>query len=99
MLMQPWGPLFNAICHYILCKYGTCSAATTPTKPHASLAQAQTAPWPASGCNGSPQHIVMALFDSQVGIQMTHVPYKGETQAQRWANPACPASNSTHGSR
>ena len=34
-----------------------------------------------SGGNGSPQHIAMALFDSQAGIQMTHVPYKGATQA------------------
>jgi tripartite-type tricarboxylate transporter receptor subunit TctC len=34
-----------------------------------------------SGGNGSPQHIGMALFSSQAGIQMTHVPYKGATQA------------------
>jgi tripartite-type tricarboxylate transporter receptor subunit TctC len=34
-----------------------------------------------SGGNGSPQHIAMALFASQSGVQMTHVPYKGATQA------------------
>jgi tripartite-type tricarboxylate transporter receptor subunit TctC len=34
-----------------------------------------------SGGNGSPQHVAMALFDSQAGVTMTHVPYKGATQA------------------
>ena len=34
-----------------------------------------------SGGNGSPQHIAMALFASQSHVQMTHVPYKGATQA------------------
>jgi tripartite-type tricarboxylate transporter receptor subunit TctC len=34
-----------------------------------------------SGGNGSPQHIAMALFASQAGINLTHVPYKGATQA------------------
>ena len=34
-----------------------------------------------SGGNGSPQHIAAALFSSSAGIQMTHVPYKGATQA------------------
>src|SRR5262249_38275663 len=34
-----------------------------------------------SGGNGSPQHVAMALFASQAGITMTHVPYKGATQA------------------
>jgi tripartite-type tricarboxylate transporter receptor subunit TctC len=35
----------------------------------------------ASGGNGSPQHVAMALFASTAGISMTHVPYKGATQA------------------
>ena len=35
----------------------------------------------ASGGNGSPQHIAMALFASTAGVSMTHVPYKGATQA------------------
>ncbi len=34
-----------------------------------------------SGGNGSPQHVAMALFASTAGIQLTHVPYKGATQA------------------
>ena len=34
-----------------------------------------------SGGNGSPQHIAMALFASQAGVALTHVPYKGATQA------------------
>ena len=36
----------------------------------------------ASGGNGSPQHIAMALFASTAGINMTHIPYKGATQAE-----------------
>ena len=34
-----------------------------------------------SGGNGSPQHVAMALLASQAGVTMTHVPYKGATQA------------------
>lgn len=34
-----------------------------------------------SGGIGSPQHIAMALFASEAGLNMTHVPYKGATQA------------------
>jgi tripartite-type tricarboxylate transporter receptor subunit TctC len=34
-----------------------------------------------SGGQGSPQHIAMELFQSMAGIKMTHVPYKGTTQA------------------
>jgi tripartite-type tricarboxylate transporter receptor subunit TctC len=34
-----------------------------------------------SGGNGSPQHIAMALFASHAGITLTHVPYKGASQA------------------
>jgi tripartite-type tricarboxylate transporter receptor subunit TctC len=34
-----------------------------------------------SGGNGSPQHIAMALYNSQAGTSMTHVPYKGIMQA------------------
>jgi tripartite-type tricarboxylate transporter receptor subunit TctC len=35
----------------------------------------------ASGGNGSPQHIAMALFASTANISLVHVPYKGATQA------------------
>ena len=34
-----------------------------------------------SGGIGSPQHVAMALFMAQAGIQMNHVPYKGASQA------------------
>jgi tripartite-type tricarboxylate transporter receptor subunit TctC len=34
-----------------------------------------------SGGSGSPQHIAMALFAAQANLSMTHVPYKGATQA------------------
>ena len=35
----------------------------------------------ASGGNGSPQHIAMAMFEATTGAKMTHIPYKGTTQA------------------
>jgi tripartite-type tricarboxylate transporter receptor subunit TctC len=34
-----------------------------------------------SGGPGSPQHLAMAIFASTAGITLTHVPYKGATQA------------------
>ena len=34
-----------------------------------------------SGGNGSPQHVAMELFATTAGISLTHVPYKGATQA------------------
>jgi len=34
-----------------------------------------------SGGNGSPQHMAMALFADRAAVQLTHVPYKGATQA------------------
>jgi tripartite-type tricarboxylate transporter receptor subunit TctC len=34
-----------------------------------------------SGGPGSPQHLAMAIFASAAGISLTHVPYKGATQA------------------
>jgi tripartite-type tricarboxylate transporter receptor subunit TctC len=34
-----------------------------------------------SGGPGSPQHLAMAMFASAAGISVTHVPYKGATQA------------------
>ena len=34
-----------------------------------------------SGGPGSPQHLAMAMFASSAGIALTHVPYKGATQA------------------
>jgi tripartite-type tricarboxylate transporter receptor subunit TctC len=34
-----------------------------------------------SGGNGSPQHIAMEMFKSMTGARLTHIPYKGTTQA------------------
>ena len=34
-----------------------------------------------SSGNGSAQHLFMAMFTSQAGIQMSHIPYKGSAQA------------------
>ena len=34
-----------------------------------------------SGGNGSPQHVAMEVFATTAGISLTHVPYKGATQA------------------
>jgi tripartite-type tricarboxylate transporter receptor subunit TctC len=34
-----------------------------------------------SGGPGSPQHLAMAMFATAAGISLTHVPYKGATQA------------------
>src|SRR6202035_2530198 len=34
-----------------------------------------------SGGPGSPRHLAMAIFSSTAGISLTHVPYKGATQA------------------
>ncbi|MEO7150594.1 MAG: tripartite tricarboxylate transporter substrate binding protein [Burkholderiaceae bacterium] len=59
-----------------------------PERPYASaaalIAAAKTAPGKidyGSGGIGSPQHIAMALFASEAGVSLTHVPYKGATQA------------------
>lgn len=35
----------------------------------------------ATGGVGSPQHIAMAMFESMAGVKLTHVPYKGASQA------------------
>lgn len=35
----------------------------------------------ASGGNGSPQHIAMEVFAVRTGIKLSHVPYRGATQA------------------
>ncbi|MDP1900008.1 MAG: tripartite tricarboxylate transporter substrate binding protein [Rubrivivax sp.] len=60
----------------------------TPSAPYAHaaglIAAAKAAPEAinyGSGGIGSPQHIAMALFASEAGISLTHVPYKGATQA------------------
>jgi tripartite-type tricarboxylate transporter receptor subunit TctC len=66
-------------------EWGLITGLDTPYKSAADLiADAKARPGKVdfgSGGNGSPQHIAMALFASQAGLTMTHVPYKGATQA------------------
>ncbi|MBI2770897.1 MAG: tripartite tricarboxylate transporter substrate binding protein [Burkholderiales bacterium] len=84
---MPWDILkdFEPVSLVATVEWGLVVNAEAPTKSAADLiAEAKKAPGKinyGSGGNGSPQHIAMALFDSQAGIQMTHVPYKGATQA------------------
>ena len=66
-------------------EWGLVTGNDTPYKSAGDLiAAAKASPgkiFYASGGNGSPQHIAMALFASAAGATMTHVPYKGATQA------------------
>jgi len=84
---MPWNILkdFDPVSLVATVEWGM---AVTPSSPYKTagdlIAAAKAAPGKinyGSGGNGSPQHIGMALFSSQAGIQMTHVPYKGATQA------------------
>jgi hypothetical protein len=43
-----------------------------------------------SGGNGSPQHVAMELFATSAGISLTHVPYRGATQAAPASVPRRP---------
>jgi tripartite-type tricarboxylate transporter receptor subunit TctC len=66
-------------------EWGLIANNATPYKSAADLiAAAKAAPGKidyGSGGPGSPQHLAMAMFASAAGIQLTHVPYKGATQA------------------
>ena len=84
---MPWDILkdFEPISLVATVEWGLVVNADAPQKTAADLiASVKAAPGKinyGSGGNGSPQHIAMALFASQAGLQMTHVPYKGATQA------------------
>jgi tripartite-type tricarboxylate transporter receptor subunit TctC len=84
---MPWDILrdFEPVSLVATVEWGLVVAADSPIRSAADLiAAARKAPGKVnygSGGNGSPQHIAMALFASQAGLQMTHVPYKGATQA------------------
>jgi tripartite-type tricarboxylate transporter receptor subunit TctC len=84
---MPWDILrdFEAVSLVATVEWGLVVGADAPQKSAADLiATARKSPGQinyGSGGNGSPQHIAMALFASQAGISMTHVPYKGATQA------------------
>jgi tripartite-type tricarboxylate transporter receptor subunit TctC len=66
-------------------EWGLIAGNQTPYKTAADLiAAAKAAPGKidyGSGGPGSPQHLAMAMFASAAGISLTHVPYKGATQA------------------
>ena len=66
-------------------EWGLIAANQTSYKSAADLiAAAKAAPGKidySSGGPGSPQHLAMAMFASAAGISLTHVPYKGATQA------------------
>src|SRR6185295_10101336 len=66
-------------------EWGLVASNQAPFKSAADLiAAAKAAPGKidySSGGPGSPQHLAMAMFASAAGISLTHVPYKGATQA------------------
>jgi tripartite-type tricarboxylate transporter receptor subunit TctC len=66
-------------------EWGLVTSNQTPYKTAADLiAAAKAAPGKidyGSGGPGSPQHLAMAMFASGAGVSLTHVPYKGATQA------------------
>ncbi len=84
---MPWDILkdFEPVSLVATVEWGLVVNADAPQRSAADLiAAARQAPGKinyGTGGNGSPQHIAMALFASQAKVQMTHVPYKGATQA------------------
>ena len=84
---MPWDILkdFEPVSLVATVEWGLVVNADSPIRTAADLlAAARKTPGEVtygSGGNGSPQHIAMALFASQAGVQMKHVPYKGATQA------------------
>jgi tripartite-type tricarboxylate transporter receptor subunit TctC len=84
---MPWDILkdFAPVSLVATVEWGLVASNNAPYKNAADLiAAAKANPGKidyASGGNGSPQHIAMALFASTAGVTLTHVPYKGATQA------------------
>jgi tripartite-type tricarboxylate transporter receptor subunit TctC len=83
----PWDILkdFEPVSLVATIEWGLVAGNDTPYRSAADLiAAAKARPGEinfGSGGTGSPQHIAMALFASSAGITLTHVPYKGATQA------------------
>ncbi|HXS51724.1 MAG TPA: tripartite tricarboxylate transporter substrate binding protein [Usitatibacter sp.] len=83
----PWDTLrdFEPVSLVATVEWGLVAGNNTPYRTAADLiADAKARPGKidyGSGGIGSPQHIAMALFASTAGIELTHVPYKGATQA------------------
>ena len=84
---MPWDILkdFEPISLVATVEWGLVVNNDAPYKTTADLiAAAKAAPGKinyGSGGNGSPQHIAMEVFATTAGISLTHVPYKGATQA------------------
>ena len=84
---MPWDTLkdFDPVSLVGTIEWGLVAGPTTPYRSAADLiAGARANPGKVdygSGGNGSPQHVAMALFASQAGLSMQHIPYKGATQA------------------
>ena len=84
---MPWDILkdFEPISLVATVEWGLVANNDAPYKTAADLiAAAKAAPGKinyGSGGNGSPQHIAMEVFATTAGISLTHVPYKGATQA------------------
>jgi len=84
---MPWDILkdFEPVSLVATVEWGLVASNNAPYKNAADLiAAAKANPGKidyATGGNGSPQHIAMALFASTAGVSLTHVPYKGATQA------------------
>jgi tripartite-type tricarboxylate transporter receptor subunit TctC len=83
----PWDIVhdFDPVSLVATVEWGLVATPGSPINSAADLiAQAKAHPGEVnfgSGGNGSPQHIAMALFASNAGITLTHVPYKGASQA------------------
>jgi tripartite-type tricarboxylate transporter receptor subunit TctC len=84
---MPWDIVrdFEPVSLVATVEWGLVVNADSPQRSAADLiAEARKTPGKinyGSGGNGSPQHIAMALFASQAGVSLTHVPYKGASQA------------------
>lgn len=83
----PWNILkdFEPVSLVATVEWGLVATPNSPYKTAADVIKAaKAAPGKidyGSGGNGSPQHIAMALFAANAGVTLTHVPYKGATQA------------------
>ncbi len=84
---MPWDILkdFEPVSLVATVEWGLIAGNDTGYRTAADLiAAAKAAPGKinySSGGPGSPQHLAMAMFASSAGISLTHVPYKGATQA------------------
>jgi tripartite-type tricarboxylate transporter receptor subunit TctC len=84
---MPWDILkdFEPVSLVATVEWGLIAGNNTGYKTASDLiAAAKAAPGKinySSGGPGSPQHLAMAMFASSAGISLTHVPYKGATQA------------------